>query len=137
MKILAFAALAALAFTSAATAQPRAARGDANADGRLSQAEFQALQSQRMMRLAADGDGKISLAEWSADRRGPKTARDPAKGFAALDANRDGGIDAAEVQTVIGRRFARLDADRDGQLSTTERRANMRTQRAPRAAATP
>jgi len=135
MKLLILTALTALAAAQAAAAQPRPVRGDANADGRLSQAEFQAVQTQRMMRMDVDGDGSIRLAEWTAGRRA--NGGDPAKAFAALDRNRDGGVDAAELGAHSARRFARIDADRDGQLTTAERRASMQERRAPRAAATP
>lgn len=138
MKLFALTALS-IALATGAQAQTRSTGGDANGDGRLSLAEFQAVQGQRMMRLDSDGDGRISAAEWSAMPRGAKAkpAADPARAFGRLDRNNDGALDRGEVDSTLARRFARLDADKDGQLTAAERQASKKARGGARAAPSP
>lgn len=108
--------LLALACATAAHAAPKP----------MTAAQFQAVQSKRLMRLDGDGDGKISLAEWKAAPRGPNAAGDPAKRFAALDRDHSGLVEPAELNAQLGRQFARRDSNHDGQLAPAERLAKRR-----------
>lgn len=84
----------------------------------------------RHARGDADGDGRISRAEFVQQR----TAR-----LTAADANRDGTVTAEEMRAAmqahraerVAARFDRLDADKNGQISRDEFSA--RPERGPRA----
>ncbi|MBP0579755.1 acid-shock protein [Labrys sp. LIt4] len=113
------------------TAPQTPAPAAAPAKAGLSLAEFQARREKALMKADTDGDGKISLAEWSAfqAKRNAKTdsaktdsvKADPAKTFARLDANKDGFLDKGELDAFFAKRFARLDANKDGALARDER----------------
>lgn len=111
----------AIFLAGAASAAPR---GDADGDGKLSLSEYQTAMRERLMRADTDGDGKLSLPEYLARPAAAKAKSDPAKRFAKLDANADGFLDAAEMNTMAERRFAALDSDADGAISDEERRAH-------------
>lgn len=76
-------------------------------------------QTPRAMRADADGDGRISQAEF-VDRRVER--------LTAVDANRDGSVAPEEMRAAFearsaeraDARFQRLDADRDGAISRAE-----------------
>jgi hypothetical protein len=93
-------------------------------------AEFQARYRERLMRADTDGDGRISLAEWTAahpPRDGGEGPRgDPAAQFQRLDTNHDGYLEPAEIDAMSAERFARMDANHDGVLTPDERRAMWR-----------
>lgn len=86
----------------------------------------------KLDRLDADKDGKITAAEYTA---GSKTA------FDKLDANADGKVTAAEMDAAYttskpavgaakapsGERIKALDTDGDGSLSSVEHEAGSRT----------
>ncbi len=168
----------------------RAERADANGDGAVSLQESQSAMRERMMRLDADRDGKITRAEMDARReqaqerraeRGAERAQDvfarldtdhsgqlsqaefaagreqmrerrmargaehrgmghrgrgprgePGERFAALDADNDGAVSAAELDRAAATRFAQADANHDGSLTADERRAAWRDHRRPR-----
>lgn len=98
--------------------QGRAERADANGDGNVTLQESQAALRERLMRLDADRDGKITKAEMDA-RRAQFQERRAERG-------------AQRGQDV----FARLDADHSGQLSQSEfaaGREQMRERRGARA----
>lgn len=94
----------------------------AQAEG-VPKAAFQAGGRTRLMQADSDGDGRISAAEWAAMIQARGGRRDPARSFARLDRNRDGSLDAAEVDAFTAHRFDRLDANRDGKVSADERAA--------------
>lgn len=75
----------------------------------------------KFQEMDADGDGKVSQAEW----------KGPPEGFARLDRNADGVLDAADMQgkggagggmglELVRRRWAEMDADGDGKLTPAE-----------------
>ncbi len=98
MKTLIIGGVAALAFGGLAFAQdgvPGPRRGDANGDGRVSQAEFLAASAERFSRGDANGDGTVTPEEV----RAAMTARREevrAQMFTRLDANGDGSISRSE-----------------------------------------
>lgn len=132
-----------LAMTAgAACAQPapgKAARPDADGDGKVTLAEFKASRAAHMMRMDTDRDGKLSRAEFEAGMAARK-AKAEAKGmagkgkgpgdgsrmFGRLDGNGDGALDKVELGKMAERRFGRMDADGDGVLTAAERQAGRR-----------
>ncbi len=109
LSILGASAVAASALVSVAIAQPPG-RGpgaagfallqhDANGDGRLTRAEFDAAQRARFDGVDANKDGSATPGEFKASRKGQA-----------------GAIRAASMI----KRFDELDTDRNGQLSRTE-----------------
>lgn len=121
---------AAIAQAPAQTPPPPGAEAPigGNYDGAMTLAQFQARQAQRMMTADTDGDGRISLAEWTAQmdaRRGGggRGGYDPAQMFARMDTNHDGFIDKAEIDAASAERFRRMDANGDGVVSADERAA--------------
>lgn len=83
--------------------------------------KFEARREKAFMRADTDGDGKVSLAEWTAFQTGRKAKGDPARSFARMDANKDGFIDKLELDAFLAKRFAKLDKNGDGVLGADER----------------
>ena len=175
---VALAAVAGVATAQSQTPQPgaervRPLRGDADNDGRISQAEFvdgrlarltaadangdgsvtpeemrTALQARRAERaekrfakLDADGNGAITRAEFDAARseRGPR--RDRAHGDGRHHVMRvahrgqraeRGPVVIADMRTKLTERFARLDANSDGFVAADEQRAARQAHREQR-----
>jgi hypothetical protein len=112
-------------------------RYDANKDGVVDRAEWQAGQEARFKRLDANGDGKLTEAELF--------ARTPAVGnsvlpsdrqvqrqsayFQRLDADKDGFVTLTEFMTQADRNFARCDVNRDGRTDTAECRQALQRNR--------
>ncbi|AOY92440.1 Ca2+ sensor [Cupriavidus sp. USMAA2-4] len=104
---------------------------DANGDGAVTKAEFDAL----FRRIDTNHDGKIDKAEAQAfrkamweQRRAKMEARFEAR-FKAADKNGDGALTREEVQAGLPRlapHFDQLDANHDGKLTLDEIRAGMR-----------
>lgn len=89
----------------AACAQPAAkARPDANGDGKVSLAEFKAARTAQMMKMDTNGDGKVSKAEFDAGMAARKARAPEGKGKAG------GG----------GRMFGMMDGNGDGSLDKAE-----------------
>ncbi len=129
---LTLAILAAPVFPALAQPQPTPdLQGDAapgGHDGPMSLTDFQARQRARTMRMDADHDGRISLAEWTAWRashpgREGAAGGDPNRGFQRTDLNQDGYITPDEIDAASARRFARMDANHDGVVTPDERSA--------------
>lgn len=98
MKTLIIGGVAALAFGGLALAQegglgPRP--GDANGDGRVSQAEFLAASAERFARGDANGDGTVTPEEMRT-AMAARGAEFRGEIFTRLDANGDGSISRAE-----------------------------------------
>ncbi|MBN9255665.1 MULTISPECIES: acid-shock protein [unclassified Mesorhizobium] len=119
--VLSLQTAAALAQTTPtpAPAAPAATTAPASKPG-IMLAQFQARREKALMKADTDGDGKISLAEWTAFQAKRQAKGDPAKSFARMDANHDGFIDRAELDTFFAKRFARLDKNGDGVLTADE-----------------
>lgn len=97
----------------------------AAADGMSLQA-FQAMVRERMMRGDADGDGKLSKAEWTASKAGARAKVDPGTIFDRIDTNKDGYLEPEEIDALTAKRFERLDANHDGIVTMDERKAARR-----------
>lgn len=111
---------------------------DANRDGAITRAEFDARRAAmkserrgaRFTALDADRDGQVSRAEFDAQgdkrhggrgRRGAGLGR--MGGFAMMDADRNGRVTLAEATARPLAAFDAADANRDGQVTPEERRA--------------
>ncbi|PBB92124.1 acid-shock protein [Mesorhizobium sp. WSM3864] len=114
------AAAAQTATPATAPAQP-APIASASARPGIILEKFEARREKAFMRADTDGDGKVSLAEWTAFQTQRKAKGDPAKSFARMDANKDGFVDKSELDAFLAKRFARLDKNGDGVVSAEER----------------
>lgn len=116
----------------AAVAPPAAA---GQMDGSVTLAQFEAQQESRMMAADTNGDGRISLAEWTAamnarragggghDHGGSGSGFDPSRMFDRMDANHDGMLDKSEIDAAAAERFRRMDTNGDGVITPDERAA--------------
>jgi hypothetical protein len=126
---------AAAAFATAVQAQPPGGEPpnpDTDHDGKVTLAEFKAMEQQRQTRMFArmdaNSDGKITQAEMdSARQRADAAGRSPAPGapgggrlLVRLDANHDGALTKAEMAAMTEQRFKRADTNNDGWLSKGE-----------------
>lgn len=94
---------------------------DANGDGRISQAEYTANGRLLFQRLDRDGDGRITRAEFLDPTGAAARPADPgARIFGLLDRNGDGVITRDEMDAARKAAFERLDANRDGHLDEAE-----------------
>lgn len=95
---LTLAAAGGAALAQQAGAQPRtshAMRADADGDGRISQAEFVGQRVQRLTAADADRDGSVAPEEMRAAFQARSTERADTR-FQRMDANSDGAISRAE-----------------------------------------
>lgn len=106
-------------------------QSDANSDGVLTRAEFDAGRAATFARLDADRNGQLTREEMRAER-GERRGRGgwrghrggpggPGGGLAGADANNDGNITREEFLARPTEMFNRLDANHDGVISTAER----------------
>lgn len=170
LSMLVIAAAAGIALTGPSLAQsgaqPRAHHGgpggggvgwglldaDANSDGRLTAAEFTAMQQARFSKIDANSDGAVTAAEIEARMRAGMEERrarmeqrlaeqgregaarrrsfDPERmrarlqeGFAKQDADGDGALSFEEFSARGQDMFARLDQDQDGTVTLAEMKA--------------
>lgn len=128
----------------------RLAVADADRDGSVTPAEFQAAGEARRAeraalrfdRMDADDDGSVTRAEFDAAREARGEARGEHGGQRGHRAHRRGGpermgarmdargpVDIAQAQAKAAEAFARLDADHDGYLTAAERRAGRQEMR--------
>ena len=133
-----------------ARAGQRFARMDVNQDGKLDSADREARRTAAFDRIDANKDGQITRAEFSAERpRMGWRGRGDSKGGEArgmgeghmggrhgggrhmggrmlmrmADADRDGTVTLAEMNTAAATRFDMTDSNRDGTLTAEERQA--------------
>jgi len=135
MKVLSFAATVSL-LCGAAYAQTPLAAADLDGDGRVSLAEFSRSENAAMLkRLDADGDGRISRQEMKpvADREPEGSDRQGRldRMWARSDLDGDGFLNAAELDAAAKRRFGRRDRDKDGWLSASELASQSRARARP------
>jgi EF hand domain-containing protein len=96
------------------------AMADANHDGVITRAEFDAARAARFTQLDADHNGALSTSErpqWGGAR--PAGTAERPRG----DANADGSVSRAEWDAEGAHMFARLDANNDGAISQAELQA--------------
>jgi Ca2+-binding EF-hand superfamily protein len=137
-------------------ATQRFARMDANRDGRLDQADWTQIRTQRraemFQRLDRDNNGSITRAEWdqAADERAARMSermaqrgergermgrrhgggRHGGRGMIArVDTNRDSVITREEFMAAVTERHARLDSNGDGNVTAEERQAQRSARR--------
>src|SRR5690606_30134690 len=101
--------------------EARFAAIDANGDGRVTLAEYTAYGLRVFLRLDRDGDGRVTRAEFLDPAGAAAKKADPgARVFGLLDRDGDGLIAREEMDAARTAAFERLDADRDGALSVRE-----------------
>ncbi len=98
---------------------------DADADGRVTEAELSAWRAGRVAAMDANADGLLSADEIKAGhmaRAEARAAEMAARMVAEHDADGDGLLSVAEIGAppVPARMFARLDADSDGAITQAE-----------------
>lgn len=110
-------------------------RMDVNSDGKIDAADREARVKERFTRLDTDGNGSLSLEEFTAGRemRGKRGEgmRDHhgkrGQGMHMMgkmaDTNNDGTITRAEFDAGVQAHFAKMDANGDGTVTVEERQA--------------
>ena len=91
-------------------------RVDADHDGKISKAEFDAEGSAMFKRLDKNGDGKIASDEMPQHRWG----RFAGRMFDRMDTNGDGQVTKAEFTAAEDKRFQKLDKNGDGIIEKDE-----------------
>lgn len=94
-------------------------RFDANDDGVISRAEFDAHVAAREAAIDANGDGAVTYEEAKAFRDAQREARARAR-FQRLDKDGDGVVSTAETSARLVKMFEFLDADDDEQVERDE-----------------
>jgi len=100
---------------------------DANKDGKITAEELNQQRTEKVKSLDADGNGTVSLEEYTGFMKAQRDAiagpRDTAR-FQAMDADGDGQLSAAEMivrpMQMQTRMIERMDADNDGAVSQEE-----------------
>lgn len=100
---------------------------DVNKDGKITAEELNQQRADQVKSLDADGNGTVSLEEYTgfmkAQREAIAGARDTAR-FQAMDADGDGQLSAAEMilrpMQMQARMIERMDADNDGTITQEE-----------------
>jgi Ca2+-binding EF-hand superfamily protein len=98
------------------------AEADSNGDGKVTQAEAQALGETRFAATDTDNDGYLTqeeIRESFKAHRGDRAAHAQEK-FAKKDKNSDGKLTADEVPRMPAEVFKKIDANGDGGLTPTE-----------------
>lgn len=100
---------------------------DANHDGSISRAEFNAAHAARFAEMDANHDGSLSQDErpqWGGRRGGGDASATPAANRPNRgDANGDGVISRAEYDAQGAQQFDRMDANHDGNITQDEMQA--------------
>jgi Ca2+-binding EF-hand superfamily protein len=96
---------------------------DANNDGTLTRAEFDAGRQASFQRLDANNDGQLTREERRAERmhRGGRGRHGGGFQLARADANNDGNITREEFLARPTEMFDRMDANHDGVIAAAER----------------
>jgi hypothetical protein len=105
---------------------------DADGDGKVTQAEVDAVRAERFAAFDQDGDGRLSLEEYQALWLDAMRRR-MVDQFQALDDDGDAAVTVEEFVAPFARVITRLDANGDGELTADELRARHRAgERRPR-----
>ncbi len=94
-------------------------RYDANRDGNVSRAEFDAVVAERQSGMDGNGDGVVTFEEADAFREFKREERARAR-FARLDQNADGIVSIEEAASRQDRMFTFLDRNDDGIVARDE-----------------
>jgi Ca2+-binding EF-hand superfamily protein len=125
IKTLSLVALGALTLAGTASAQQQRGlgRADADGDGRISQAEFVTARTARLSEADANRDGQVTREEAQAARQANRSER-RGQMFARLDADRNGSISRAEFEAARPERAAqRADRRAAPRMQGQQRRA--------------
>ena len=104
-------------------------RLDADKDGKVTQAEYAAGSKTSFDKLDANADGKVTAAEMDAayttTKPGVGAAKVPSSSekIKTLDTDGDGSLSAVEHEAGSRTMFDQLDADKDGSLTAAEIKA--------------
>lgn len=102
---------------------------DRSGEGRVSQADVDAVRAERFASFDVDGDGVLALAEF--EQLWLEAMREAmVRGFQQLDRDGDAAVTEAEFLTPFGNVVARLDQDGDGVVTRDELSQMMRDRRA-------
>ena len=101
---------------------------DANGDGMVSKAEFNAFHAKRFKELDVNKDGRISPEEMKSGHKKPMGDMKSSgtthldERFNAADANHDGGLDKDEAKDMpmLSMYFDEVDANHDGKVTRQE-----------------
>ena len=104
---------------------------DTNSDGAVTPREFETFRRAAQAAMDADGDARVSAAEWAefdpgflsaADETGSRMALMDAKGevFARYDTSADGYLSNEEMMAGLFRDFLEADENDDGRLDEAE-----------------
>lgn len=97
------------------------AKADANHDGYVSRAEFQAMRASQFARLDRNGDGVVSFADFPRLTRSDRPQAQQLKAMIErADRNGDGRVTRAEFVDGPTTLFDLADTDHDGRLSHAE-----------------
>lgn len=100
---------------------------DADGDGAISQAEFDAIRGEHVDAMDTNRDGLVSFAEHEAARE----ARAEQRFVARHDQDDDGRVSVAELSARAESHFARMDRNDDGQVTQDEMRQGKRRDHGP------
>lgn len=100
-------------------------RADTDGDGKVSLAEFQANRQQQFTRYDTDGNGSISFAELDAMVAQRPQMQSRIDALKAADANGDKAISADEFKAAGDVEFKKVDKNGDGFIDQTEAQAAM------------
>ncbi|MCR4267730.1 EF-hand domain-containing protein [Nitratireductor sp. ZSWI3] len=102
------------------------ARIDTDGDGTISLEEFSSRHLDRLKAADADGDGTLSDAELQDFVMKREVERKARRAARRLDVDGDGTVTLAEIESQHQKRFALMDANDDGKLEPREMRRGFR-----------
>lgn len=123
---LAFAAFAALATSASASERPRFGmmggfeRADADKSGDVTYEEFAAVFGERFKKADADANGELTLEEVAAGIQKMRAERMARRVIGRMDANDDGKLTIAEIESQQKKIFALADRNDDGKIVESE-----------------